>query len=191
MTAVDLGVLGVMLVSGLLAFSRGLVREILSIGAWVGAAVVALEFLPAVRPLIEPHLPSPEWTDPAGYILLFLVSLIVFTLIAKTIGGMVRGSAIGGVDRTLGLVFGFARGAVLAVVAYILGSMAIPVDRWPDSVLDARSLPYIYNGADWTVRQLPPEYQPKLQPPPSRTAAVQPILSTTPTGRAVDPPLRK
>ena len=90
MTSVDLAVLAVMFVSGLLAFSRGLVREVLSIGAWVGAAVIAITFLPAIRPLAGPYMPSPEWTDPAGYIVLFLVSLIVLSLIAKTIGGAVR-----------------------------------------------------------------------------------------------------
>src|ERR1700676_3248115 len=98
MTSVDLAVLGLMFVSGLLAFSRGLVREVLSIGAWLGAAVAAITFLPAVRPLLAPYLPSPEWVDPASYIILFLVSLIVLSLIAKTIGGAVRSSAIGGID---------------------------------------------------------------------------------------------
>ena len=68
MTSVDLAVLAVMFVSGLLAFSRGLVREVLSIGAWLGAAVIAITFLPAIRPLVVPYMPSPEWTDPAGYI---------------------------------------------------------------------------------------------------------------------------
>jgi membrane protein required for colicin V production len=192
MTSVDLMVLGVMAVSGLLAFSRGLVREVLSIGAWIGAAVVSMEFLPALRPLVKPYMPSPEWTDPAGYILLFLVSLIVLTLVAKTIGGMVRSSAIGGIDRTLGLLFGLARGAVIAIILYIVAGMAIPVDHWPEPVLDARSLPYIYSGAAWAVRQIPPEYQPPVPPPPAtRQTVLEPILSTTPSGRAIDPPLRR
>ena len=132
MTTVDLAVLGVMFLSALLAFSRGLVREVLSIGARLGAAVVAITFLPNIRPLLEPYMPSPEWVDPAGYIVLFLVSLIVFSLIAKTIGGAVRSSAIGGVDRTLGLVFGLARGAALAVAAYIVAAMVTPPDHWPE-----------------------------------------------------------
>jgi membrane protein required for colicin V production len=192
MTSVDLGVLGVMALSGLLAFSRGLVREILSIGAWLGAAAIAIEFLPAVRPLVQPYLPSPEWVDPAGYILLFLVSLIVLSLIAKTIGRAVRTSAIGGIDRTLGLVFGLARGAALAVVVYIVAGWVTPPEHWPDQVIESRSLPYIYAGAEWAARQLPPEYQPKIPPPPpARQTAVEGIINTSPPGRATDPPLRK
>ena len=192
MTSVDLGVLGVMFLSGLLAFSRGLVREVLSIGAWLGAAVVAITFLPSIRPLLLPYLPSQEWVDPAGYILLFLVSLIVFSLIAKTIGGAVRSSAIGGIDRTLGLVFGLARGAAIAVAAYIVASMAVPVDHWPDQVLESRSLPYIYSGAAWVAKQIPQEYRPTVPPPPpGRQTGLEGILNTSPPGRAIDPPLRR
>jgi membrane protein required for colicin V production len=193
MTSVDLVVLGVMFLSGLVAFTRGLVREVLSVVAWVGAAATAMAFLPAVRPLLAPHLPSPEWVDPAGYILLFIVSLILFSLIAKTIAHAVRSSAIGGIDRTLGLVFGLARGAALAIAAYIFACMAIPPDHWPPSVLESRSLPYIYSGAAWVARMMPPEYQPQVPPPPApgRQAMLNDILTTSPTGRAIDPPFRR
>ena len=167
-------------------------REVLSIGAWIGAAVIAMTFLPAVRPLLAPYVPSPEWIEPAGYIVLFLVSLIVLSLIAKTIGGAVRSSAIGGIDRTLGLVFGLARGAALAIVVYIVACMAVPPDRWPEPVLESRSLPYIYTGAVWVARQVPPEYRPEVPPPPpTRQTAMNGILRATPTGRATDPPLRR
>jgi membrane protein required for colicin V production len=192
MTSVDLAVLALMFLSGLLAFSRGLVREVLSIGAWVGAAVVAMASLSIVRPFLNPYMPSPEWDDPAGFIIVFLVSLIVFSLIAKTIGGAVRSSAIGGIDRTLGLVFGLARGAALAIVVYIFACMAVPPDRWPAPVLESRSLPYIYTGAEWAARQIPQEYRPAVPPPPpSRQAALGGILNATPAGRATDPPLRR
>ena len=172
MTAVDLVVLGVMFVSGLIGFTRGLVREVLTIAAWVGAAVIAIMFVRTLNPWLNPYMPSPEWTDPAGYVLLFLVSLIVLSLIAKTIGGAVRSSAIGGIDRTLGLVFGLARGAALAVAAYIIAGMVHPPEQWPEQVLAARSLPYIYKGAAWVARVLPPEYPLKVDPPPpSRQSA--------------------
>ena len=192
MTSVDLAVLGVMILSGLLAFSRGLVREVLSIGAWLGAAAIAIAVLPRIRPLVEPHLPSPEWTDPVGYIILFLVSLIVLSIVAKAIGGAVRSSVVSGIDRSLGLLFGLARGAVLAVAVYIVACLAIPPDRWPLPVLESRSLPYIYSGAEWAARQIPPEYRPTvLPPPPSRQAASGGLLKASPIGRASDPPLGK
>jgi membrane protein required for colicin V production len=192
MTSVDLILLGILFLSALVGFVRGLVREVLSIAAWVGAAAVAIAFLPAVRPLLSGWMPSPEWVDPTGYIVLFIVSLIVFSLIARAIGNVVRTSAISGVDRTLGLVFGLARGAVLAIAAYIVAGMAVPVDHWPEQVLESQSLPYIYVGAEWAVRRIPPEYQPPVyKPPPSRQTALEGILNASPTGRAIDPPIRR
>jgi membrane protein required for colicin V production len=192
MTSVDLAVLGVMFLSGLLAFSRGLVREILSIGAWLGAAAVAMTFLPAIRPFLVRYMPSPEWIDPAGYVILFVVTLIVLSLVAKTIGSAIRASFISGVDRSLGLLFGLARGAALAIIVYIVACMAVPPDRWPDPVLESRSLPYIYTGAVWVARQVPQEYRPDVPPPPpSRQTALDGVLKTSPTGRAIDPPLRR
>jgi membrane protein required for colicin V production len=189
MTSVDLAVLGLMILSGLLAFSRGLIREVLSIGAWLGAAVIAVAGVPTVRPFVERYVPSPDWTDPVGYIVLFLVSLIVLSVIAKAISGAVRSSMISGVDRSLGLLYGLARGAGLAVVVYIAACIAIPPDRWPQPVLESRALPYIYNGAEWLVRQIPQEYRPQiLPPPPSRQTALGGLLKATPVGRAFDPP---
>ena len=189
MTSVDLAVLGVMFLSGLVALMRGLVREVLSVAAWLGAAAVATTFMPLARPMVSQWVPSPEWTDPAGYIILFLVSLILFTLIAKLIGGAVRSSAIGGVDRSLGFLFGLARGAAIAVAAYIIAGMAIPVDHWPAQVLEARSLPYVYDGAKLAVRLIPPEYQPPVQaPPPARQTGMGGVISATPAGRASDRP---
>jgi membrane protein required for colicin V production len=192
MTSVDLAVLGVMILSGLLAFSRGLVREVLSIGAWAGAALVAIVCMPTIRPWLERYVPSPEWTDPAGYIILFVVSLIILSVIAKAIGGAVRSSVISGIDRSLGLLFGLARGAVLAVAVYIVACLAIPPDRWPQPVLESRSLPYIYNGAEWAARHIPPEFRPTvLPPPPSRQTALGGLLKATPIGRASDRPLSR
>jgi membrane protein required for colicin V production len=196
MTSVDLVVLGVMFLSGLIAFMRGFVREVLSVVAWIGAIVAAMTFVPTVRPLLNPYMPSPEWTDPAGFILLFLVSLIVLSLIAKTISNAVKSSAIGGIDRTLGLVFGLARGAALAIAVYIFTCMAIPPEHWPAPVLESRTLPYIYTGAAWVARNMPPEYQPQVPPPPppppnGRQAALDGLSTLSLVGRAIDPPLRR
>jgi membrane protein required for colicin V production len=193
MTSVDLVVLGVMFLSGIIAFTRGLVREILSVAAWVGAVAAAMALAPAARSYVGPHVPSPEWTEPVSFVVLFLIALIIFSLIAKTIANAVRASAISGLDRTLGLVFGLARGAALAIAAYILACMAFPPEHWPPQVLEARSLPFIYSGAAWVARMMPPEYPLQVPPPPSpagRQASMDEILKASPAGRAIDPPIR-
>ena len=189
MTWVDLAVLGVLALSGLLAFLRGLVREVLGIGAWVGAGFAAALALPFVRPLGHRWIPAPELVDPICVGVVFLISLIVLLLIARAIGRVVRGSPLGGVDRTLGLVFGLVRGAALVVLAYIFAGMAISVDHWPDSVLEARMLTPTFNAAHWVVERMPEGYKPRLYaPPPGRETTADALLRVTPQGTALGRP---
>ncbi|HEY0185667.1 MAG TPA: CvpA family protein [Rhodopila sp.] len=186
MTWVDLSVFGFMAISGLLAFARGFVREVLGVGAWVGAVAAAILALPNMREIVSKWFSQPDWVDPVSFIVVFLVSLIVLMLIAGAIGRVVRRSALGGVDRTLGLVFGLARGAAVVIIAYILGQMVFPIERWPDAVLNARTLTPTYEAARWVRDQLPEHYRPHtLDPPPAgRQATAEALLHANPQGRA-------
>ena len=186
MTWVDLVIFGFLAISGLLAFVRGLVREVLGIGAWGGAVAAAILALPSMREVVRTWLSTPDGVDPVSFVVVFLLTRIVLMLIARAIGGFVRGSALGGVDRTLGLVFGLARGAGVVVVAYIVGQMVFPIERWPDAVLEARTLAPTYEAARWVRDQLPPLYRPHtLDPPPAgREATAEALLRANPQGRA-------
>jgi membrane protein required for colicin V production len=191
MTWVDFAVLGVLAVSGLLALSRGLVREVLGLGAWAGAAAFTWWALPLARPRFEQWISSPEWVGPATAAALFIGSLLILMVISGWIGSIVRASALGGLDRTLGLVFGLARGALLVVFAYIAACMVIPIDQWPGVVLHARSLPLAYNGAVWVVDHLPPDVRPHISAPPvSKQTTAEELFHAQPLGRAVGPPPR-
>jgi membrane protein required for colicin V production len=192
MTWVDLAVFGFLALSGLLAFARGFVREVLGIGAWVGAVAAAFTFMPAMRSTVKGWLPSPDWVDPVSFSIVFLVSLIVLTVVAGIAASFVRRSALGSIDRTLGLVFGLARGAAVVVVAYILGQMVFPIERWPDAVLDARTLTPTYEAARWVRDQLPENFRPhRLEPPPAgRETTADALLHAAPQGRAIGKPVR-
>ena len=125
---VDILVALVMLISALLAFSRGAVREILGVSAWVGAALVAVFAFAHVRPYPRqwiadhwPDLDSGETLADAGTALvLFLVALVVFTIVNQIISGYVQRSRMGALDRSIGFIFGLLRGAVLVCLAYML-----------------------------------------------------------------------
>jgi membrane protein required for colicin V production len=186
MTWVDLAVFGFMAVSGLVAFVRGLVREVLGVGAWAGATAAAFLFLPTMRPIVRTWFQTPEVVDTVSFVVVFLGSVIILTLIAGSISRFVRRSALGGVDRTLGLVFGLARGAAVVVVAYILGQMVFPIERWPDVVLNARTLTPTYEAARWVRDQLPENVRPHRldPPPPGRETNAEALLRLNPQGRA-------
>jgi membrane protein required for colicin V production len=192
MTWVDLVVLAVLAVSALLAFVRGLVREVLGLGAWVGAVAAAFWALPYARPRFQQWLGASPWVDPVAFGAVLLITLVVLLVISRWIGALVRASPVGGVDRSLGLVFGLVRGAALVILAYIAAGMVIPLERWPEPVLDARSLYFAYQGAHWVREKLPVEYRPRLYPPPpGRATTAEALLHANPQGRAVGrPPVR-
>jgi membrane protein required for colicin V production len=155
MNTLDIIVLAVIGLSGLFAFARGFVKEVFSIGAWVGAGLIALYAFPHVRPIARSLIAAPAIADGAAAISVFLVSVIVLSLLASAIAGRVKGSALSALDRTLGLVFGLARGIAIACVAWIAASWALPEKDWPDWARGARTRPFLMSGAD-TLRSLVP-----------------------------------
>jgi membrane protein required for colicin V production len=164
MTWVDGVILGATLVSALLAFARGFVREALGIAAWGGAAYVTYLAFPYAEPRVQGWVGDVNIADPLTLGVIFIVALIAFSILAGWIARRVRYSAVGGVDRTLGLLFGLARGAALVVAAYMIGQWVVPMHRWPPVVREARAVWPACRGADWVDRQIPPEHRPKLVP---------------------------
>jgi membrane protein required for colicin V production len=203
MTWVDLAVLGILAVSALLAFMRGLVREILGIGAWIGAAAAAVEGLPMARQFVRGWMSSPEWVDPISFAAVFLISLVILSLIARAISRQVRGSALGGVDRTLGLVFGLMRGGAVAIAAYLLAGMVVSQQQWPEPVQKALLLPMVCKASNWAVEFLPSDkdekggyvHRPRIWDQKcsfGRSVSSEALLQLSPQGTATGrPPARR
>jgi len=167
MTWVDGVVLAVLAVSAVVAFFRGLVHEVLGVGAWIGAVFAALVWRDDFAPLLEGSVDAPWVAEALAAAGVFLVVLILLKLIISAIARRVQDSVLGSVDRALGLVFGLARGAFLVVLAYILAGMVLPTaERWPEAVRNARSLPLVVDGAGWLIAQLPPGIRPRVAEPP-------------------------
>lgn len=126
-TIVDGIVLVVILLSAILAWARGLVREALSIAGWVVAGFAGFAFAPTVAPLLR-ELPflrdligsNCELSILAGFAVAFAVALIIVSLFTPLIAGFVQNSALGPVDQGLGFVFGIARGVLLVVIGLIV-----------------------------------------------------------------------
>ena len=150
MNTVDIIVIGVVALSALIAFLRGFVREVLTIGSWLGASLVTLYGFPLLQPKFEQWIASKMAADIVCGISLFLVSLIVFSIISHMIAGFVRGSALTAVDRSLGLLFGLVRGAILVSLAYML---IFALD--PNMLRGARTTPMMARGAE-ILRDLAP-----------------------------------
>ncbi|WP_207478466.1 CvpA family protein [Arenibaculum pallidiluteum] len=161
----DVAVLLILILSALLAFARGFVREVLSVAAWIGSAAIAWFAFPFVQPLVASKITSATVASAVSAGAVFLVALIVLSIIASRIAGLVRGSSLSAVDRSLGFLFGLARGAVLICLAYLLLIQIYPdPTEHPTWLRDARTMPSIQAGAEQLRR---------LVPDPSRTPAQQ------------------
>ena len=189
MTWFDLAILAVLALSALLAFFRGFVREVLGVGAWIGAILIAYWFFPFVAPKFEQWIKAREFADPAAIAVVFIIALIVLSVISSWAGALVRGSALGGVDRTLGLVFGLVRGAAVLVFCYVAAGLVTTPQDWPEPIRDARLLPYVYEGAQQAVALLPAQYHPHLAAPPiTQPPSLQDLLQPEPKGSALASP---
>lgn len=142
-TAVDGGAALIILLSAVLAYSRGFVRELMAIVGWVGAAIIAFMFAAPAMPLVK-EIPvvgnfladSCELSVIAAFAAVFAIGLIVMALFTPLFASVVQRSALGGVDQALGFLFGVARGVLLIAVAFIV---------W-DRALSNQSVPMIDNS---------------------------------------------
>ena len=189
MNLVDLLVIAIVAISGLLGLSRGFVRELLGLGSWLLAAYGAYRLGPQFLPFASRMLGNPDLAGIAAYAAAFLILLIVLSLASNLVGRVVRLSALGGLDRTLGLVFGIGRGVVLLIGAYILGGIVLPhPESWPPQVKQARTVPLLYAGAVWAAAMLPESYRPAIAvPPDDHPLTSGQLLHVTPDGAAVGP----
>lgn len=126
-TIVDGGVALVIVVSAILAYSRGFVREAMSIAGWIAAAVLAFIFAPRVEPLIR-EIPiineflgeSCELSIIAAFAAVFGLALVVVSIFTPLFSSAVQRSALGGLDQGLGFLFGVARGLLLVAIALVV-----------------------------------------------------------------------
>ena len=155
MNPFDIIVIAIVVLSGLFAFARGFVKEALSICAWGGAALATLYAFPYARPFAEHLLPKGIVADVTVAVLIFVIVLIVLSLLTSAISRRVKESSLSALDRSLGLLFGLARGAVLACLLYLGVTWALPEQNRPEWIRQARTLPLLTSGAD-ALRSLVP-----------------------------------
>ena len=144
-TLIDGAAALVIVLSAVLAYSRGLVRECLAIAGWAGAAILAYAFAAQVQPLVK-ELPvvgkfladSCELSVIAAFAVVFAVGLVIAALFTPFLSSVVQRSALGGIDQGLGFLFGAARGVLLVAVAFIVYDRAVAANTVP-MVDNARS----------------------------------------------------
>ena len=153
----DIFLIVVMLISGLLAMVRGFMREVLSIVAWVAAAAAAVYLFPRLLPLATQYLGGwNEWVV-KGIVVggVFLGTLIIVSIFTVRLSDKILDSRIGALDRSLGFLFGLARGLIIVVVAFIFFDWLVPQKSQPEAIKNARSRVVLQGTGDWLESLLP------------------------------------
>lgn len=160
---VDFAVIGLLLVSALIGIARGFTREVLGIFAWVGALFVALYGLILMRPLVSQMIGTPFVADVVSGLLLFIIALFILGTFSRNLSTRVKGSALGGLDRSLGFVFGLARGSAIVVIGYMIATFVYSKpEKWPAEIKAAKTYPYVVDGAEWMKSLIPSDINKKL-----------------------------
>ena len=157
-TILDMIVIGVVLISALLAALRGFTREVLAIGSWAVAAVTAYIFYPQAVPFVQQYVSTNKSVGiPVAAGSIFLATLLAAYFITSKLSDMILDSRIGALDRTLGFIFGAARGALLAVVGFLFFTWLAPDEKnQPIWIRDSKLRPMLISAGD-SLRGLLPE----------------------------------
>jgi membrane protein required for colicin V production len=174
MNGIDYTILGVLALSVLVGLWRGLVSEVLSLAAWIAAFWVAWVFGPVVAAQLEQSISLPAARILLGYGLCFVVVLVVGALLRFVARRLLSSIGLGGLDRLLGMLFGFARGVLLVtLVVFLAGFTALTREAgWQRSLL----LPQFTGMAGWLGDRVPESVRRYLHPPPELPPARLPTL---------------
>ena len=151
----DLALLGIVLVSALLSMVRGFTREVLAIASWAAAFAAAYFFYPQLLPYLKEYIHKDTFAIAASVAVIFFATLILVSVVTVRVSDAILDSKVGPLDRTLGFLFGAARGFVLGVIAFMLFNYLVPQQNQPQWVATAKTRPILQNTGEQVVAMLP------------------------------------
>lgn len=147
--------IGVTLVSAMLAMVRGFSREVLSVASWIAAAAAAYFLYPYLEPYALEYTTSKPLASIGSAAVIFILVLIIVSYITMRLADFIIDSRIGVLDRTLGFVFGAARGILIMVVAVQFLNWLIAEDKQPTWISQAKSKPILDDLGEQLINILP------------------------------------
>ncbi|MCP3689500.1 MAG: CvpA family protein [Gammaproteobacteria bacterium] len=153
MSWLDLVIIGIILVSTLISLVRGFIKESISLVSWVLAGFIAFRYFGPLGEMLSPYIESPTIRTGSAFAILFVSTLIIGAIVNFMASQMVSKTGLSGTDKTLGMVFGAARGAlIITMVVLLFGLTPMPNESWWQ---DSTMVPYFTNLANWLRDVLP------------------------------------
>ena len=148
----DWVIIAILTVSTLMSLRRGFLKEALSLGTWIAAFVIARQFHGPMDQLLETQIIDPLMRSIAAFTVLFVCTLMLGAVLGFLLGALIDATGLSSTDRVLGMVFGFARGAlVVTVVIGLLNLTPLVNDTWYTNSTIALHFETV---AQWALEQL-------------------------------------
>ncbi|WP_428825607.1 CvpA family protein [Azonexus sp. IMCC34842] len=123
--------IGIISLSLLFGLWRGVVGEVIALGAWVLGVFAAIEFGGPAGQTVFTSIADPSVRTLAGCVLIFVGVLLAMSLVRWAVSSMVKALGLSLSDRLLGMIFGLVRGVLVTMVLVGLGGMtAAPKQSW-------------------------------------------------------------
>jgi len=155
-TVFDYAVLGIIGISILLSLLRGFVREFVGLASWIVAAFAAKIYAVQVALMLPASIPNQGLRMVAGFAIVFLGILLLASLLAIAISELFKQAGLGWLDRSMGAIFGLARGLLIVGVLVLLGGMtSLPQDpRWRNAMFSSPMEAMVVAVKPWLPQEM-------------------------------------
>ncbi len=162
MSLVDIAILVIVTASLLMGLFRGFIREILSLFSWLVSIWIAYQYAGWGAVYLEPYLDQAILRFVAAFAILFIACLVLLSIGSYLVYRLLAITGITGIDRSLGTLFGFARGIVIIALLILCARFMDFTSQswWQESML----IQYFTPVAEWIRSWLPNEMAELVKP---------------------------
>ena len=136
MSHLDYIIIGIVLLSSVFGFSRGLIREAFSLASWVAAFIFGIWFGPTLAAEYSDYLGKEQFGQIVAFLIVIVGTLAAASMLQWGLGQIITRTGMSSTDRFLGFGFGAARGGLLVTIMLMISqSLFVNTDWWADSEL--------------------------------------------------------
>lgn len=157
----DFIIVGIVAISVMVSIVRGFIREALSLVAWILSLFGAVKAVPFVLPLFVKFVDSKYLSVVLAFSASFILLLVILSLLNMFFVKMLRRTGLREADRSLGALFGVARGAMVVVIVVLLTEMT-PAKQslwWKESYF----VPYFRQASVYVLGLMPEKISEQLK----------------------------
>ncbi|GLQ07589.1 CvpA family protein [Sneathiella chinensis] len=158
----DGAILVLLAISAIFGFIWGFAKGVLTVSGWVGSVFATLYAFPHLKGFTREFIPNLLVADIVTGAVFFILCLVILSYITHAISEKVKASALGALDRTLGIFFGMAGAIVLVGIGWLIFVQFIPPKNHPEAIMEAKMLPIVMASGEFVARLTPPEMQENL-----------------------------